>query len=158
VGIAVRRFFRERERFVGRGRQQEYACRSVVEQCVGKLSSFAVRGVISVEEVPEPLELVEEDEVGFERVDARRCQRGAELAHEVADLVALGCCERAPPSDRSNVAAEPSEQAFLATPAGERNDDRLVERFLLGLGAQAPDFVVQSVDARRSATASINIS
>lgn len=87
--VAGSGFLGERERLVGRGRQQQHLGITVVEELLRQLGAFAP--LLDRQQVPEALELVEDDQVGLKRLDSgprqRRPQSPGQLPAAAAKIV-----------------------------------------------------------------------
>src|SRR5689334_14451395 len=84
VGVAVLaggQLLGEGERLVRCRRQQQHPSRSVVEQLPCELRTFSA---VRVEQFPESLELVQDDQVGFEYLDAGCGERRPQVTDQRA--------------------------------------------------------------------------
>ena len=93
----LRGLLRVRERLVRRGREQQHVRVGLREEIVGELGRLAAG--LHVEQIPEALELVQDDEIRLEGTHGCACEHPAQSADDHACRAALATGQSPPSGD-----------------------------------------------------------
>jgi hypothetical protein len=97
----------------------------MVEQVVGELGGVAT--VVTIEQVTEPLELVEDHQIRFQGVDRRLRQRPPQAAHQPFPVVMVVLAWFGPAAEPSDHVPDVVAQREGAIEVGPRGPDLLTE-------------------------------